>query len=311
MKKYISILLGALILLCAQMACAKELSVVATIFPIYDWTSNIIGDAGSAEITLLLDGGVDLHSYQPSVGDIVRIAECDLFIHVGGESDSWVEDVLAQAANKDMKVISLLDALGDGAKEEETVEGMEAEDGDEAADVGPAYDEHVWLSLVSAQRICRAIAGALAELDPANGARYLANAEAYVGKLAALDAKYREAARGGARDTLLFADRFPFRYLVDDLGLKYYAAFAGCSAETEASFETIRFLAVKADELGLPVIMQTESANGRLAETVRQATASKDQRILTLDSMQSASSGGASYLSIMEANLEVLKDALK
>lgn len=295
----------------------KRISIVTTIFPEYDWVSRIIGDTDSAEINLLLDKGVDLHSYQPTAEDIVKVSSCDLFIYVGGESDEWVEDALSEAANKEMKVINLLKVLGERVKEEELVEGMEAEEEGEEEDgeEEPEYDEHVWLSLNNAQTLSLAIADVLAEIDPAHAEDYQANVKSYCEKLASLDREYRTAVSEGTKDTLLFADRFPFRYLVDDYGLKYYAAFVGCSAETEASFETILFLANKTDELGLTSIMQIESADGRIAETVKQTTASKDQQILTMDSMQSATmndvKAGTTYLSIMEKNLKVLKDALK
>lgn len=327
MKKYIALLLSVFLLICSMTGCgaskstekpdtSKKLSIVTTIFPEYDWVSQIVGDTDSAEIKLLLDKGVDLHSYQPTADDIVKVASCDLFIYVGGESDEWVEDALAEATNKDMKVINLLEALGDSVKEEEVIEGMEAEEEEEESEEEePEYDEHVWLSLKNAQVLCDVIADTLAEIDPANAENYKANATAYCNELSALDEAYFEAVQAGTMDTLLFADRFPFRYLVDDYGLNYYAAFVGCSAETEASFETILFLANKVDELELSCIMQIESADGRIAETVKQATSAQNQQILTMDSMQSATmndvKNGTTYLSIMEKNLEVLKEALK
>ncbi len=320
MKKNISVLFSILFLAGAMVVCGSaeadnsdKISIVTTIFPEFDWVSQIAGDTDSSEIKLLLDKGVDLHSYQPTAEDIVKVASCDLFIYVGGESDEWVEDALAEATNKDMKVINLLEALGESVKEEEVVEGMEAEEEGEEEEV--EYDEHVWLSLNNAQTLCGVIADTMAEIDPANAEVYQANAASFCESLASLDGAYREAVEAGEKDTVLFADRFPFRYLVDDYNLNYYAAFVGCSAETEASFETILFLANKVDELGLTSIMQIESADGRIAETVKQATESKDQQILTMDSMQSATmkdvEDGTTYLSIMENNLEVLKEALK
>ncbi len=302
-----------------------KLSIVTTIFPEYDWVKQILGDkADQADVTMLLDNGVDLHSYQPTADDIIKISTCDMFICVGGESDEWVEDVLKEATNKDMVVIDLLEVLGDDVKEEEVKEGMqedEHEQGDDHEDEDhdheeeTEYDEHVWLSLKNAVKLCTYISVKLGEIDPDNRDAYTANANTYIEKLNALDGKYKEAANAGKTKTLLFGDRFPFRYLTDDYGLNYYAAFVGCSAETEASFETILFLANKADELGLTAILQIESANGKIARTIKDTTKSKDQTILTLDSMQSTTmadvKNGVSYLSIMEKNLEVLKDALK
>lgn len=315
----------------------QKLSIVTTIFPEYDWVREIMGDeADRAEITMLLDSGVDLHNYQPTMDDIIKISNCDLFIYVGGESDGWVEDALAGAANKNMTVINLLEVLGDAAREEELIEGMEAghgkdghgEDEHEEGDYGEGdaeendhedgeaeYDEHVWLSLKNASVFCRCIADTLGSLDAERKDSYEANAAAYIEKLDELDQAYQGAADEASVKTLLFGDRFPFRYLVDDYGLDYFAAFSGCSAETEASFETIVFLAGKTDELGLSSIMQVEGSDGSIARTVRDNTASKDQTILTLDSMQGTTSedveAGATYLSVMENNLDVLRKALE
>lgn len=297
------------------------IQVVTTIFPEYDWVREILGDnPGNAEVTLLLDNGVDLHNYQPTAADILKIATCDIFIYVGGESDEWVEDALTEATNKDMVVIDLLETLGDRVKEEEIVEGMEAEeehdhaDGDHDEEEETEYDEHVWLSLKNAAVLCDVIADTLAQKDAGNADVYQTNLERYKSRLAALDADYQSAVAAGAKNTVLFGDRFPFRYLTDDYGLSYYAAFVGCSAETEASFETIVFLANKTDELELSSIMKIESSDGKIAETIRNNTKAKDQKILTLDSMQSTTSkdlkNGTTYLSIMESNLNVLREAL-
>ena len=327
MKKVISPLLAALMLVgmlagCtnqaemptvqAESAAEEKIKIVTTIFPEYDWVREILGDrADSAEITMLLDNGVDLHSYQPTADDIIKLSDCDLFVYVGGESDGWVEGALKSAANKDRKVINLLDVLGDSVKEEETVEGMQEEEEDHEE---KEYDEHVWLSLKNAKTLVGAISAALQEIDPDNKDAYAANAEAYGQKLSALDAEYQKAVSAGTYRTLLFGDRFPFRYLVDDYGLSYYAAFAGCSAESEASFETVSFLARKVDEGKLPCVLTIEGKNHKIAETVVQNTAGKNQKILTMDSMQSTTSqdvaGGTTYLSLMEKNLDVLKEAL-
>ena len=293
----------------------KPLKIVTTIFPEYDWVRQILGEhAKNVELTMLLDNGVDLHSYQPTADDIIKISDCDLFVYVGGESDGWVEDALKEATNKEMQVINLLDVLGEQVKEEEVVEGMEAEEEESEDEDEPEYDEHVWLSLKNAETLCNAITDALEEIDPANKDAYAVNAASYLEKLAALDGEYQTVADDAARKTVLFGERFPFRYLVDDYGLSYYAAFAGCSAETEASFETISFLAGKVDELRLPCVLTIEGAKHKIAETIVQNTAEKNQSILTLDSMQSTTStdvaNGTTYLSVMESNLDVLKQAL-
>ena len=488
MKKITALLLALLMLVGVLAGCGKQndtnktdkLSIVTTIFPEYDWVKEILGDkADNAEITMLLDNGVDLHSYQPTADDLVRISDCDLFIYVGGESDEWVDDALKNATNKDMKVINLLDVLKDTIKTAEeghnhgvadfadsdvkdrslsdwdgewqsvypyvldgtldSVMKKKAESGTKTAeeykksyissyetdiekisidgntitytrkdgtstatydsegfyirhkDDGskqvrykyqkasgdadaptyivfsdhnissaepehfhlyfgedgfdslveegkhfptfyPAsltgaeiademleheekeYDEHVWLSLKNAEVLVNAISASLQELDPDNKDAYAANSDAYVKKLSALDADYQATVDAASNKTVLFGDRFPFRYLVDDYGLSYYAAFAGCSAESEASFETISFLAKKVDELKLPCVLTIEGKDHKIAETVVENTTAKNQKVLTMDSMQSTTSkdvkNGTTYLSVMEKNLSVLKEAL-
>ena len=487
MKKITALLLELMMLAGVLAGCGKpkdagkagKLKVVTTIFPAYDWVRAILGDkAENAEITMLLDNGVDLHSYQPTADDIVKISDCG------------VKNALKSAANRNMKVINLLEVLGDSVKTEETVEGMQedghghshdeqlteddikdrtlsdfagawkslhpyllngdldkfcqhrAEEDEDSSttkdtylekyktswqcdaekisisgntitftygdgktvsaeytyagyqpkrndegeirsvryqfettsadapkyvqfndhghepgeaehfhiyfgndgfdalmsaktnpffvkdtlsvedildelmghDHGEEADEHVWLSLKNAKTLVGAISNALQEFDPDNKDTYATNAAAYIEKLSALDGAYQSAVDGAAHKTVLFGDRFPFRYLVDDYGLRYYAAFAGCSAETEASFETVSFLAKKVDELGLPCVLTIEGAQHRIAETIVQNTAGKKQKVLTMDSMQSTTSkdvaNGATYLSVMEKNLSVLKEAL-
>ena len=336
MKKLISLIMASLLLTGVFTGCGNKndtkpetgsdkLNVVTTIFPEYDWVREIAGDR--ADVTMLLDNGVDLHSYNPTADDVVKISTCDMFIYVGGESDEWVEDALKESANPDMAVVDLLEVLGDSVKEEEVKEGMEAEEheheegeeeheeGGEEHEEGPEYDEHVWLSLKNAAVLCRYIADKLGEIDSANSSEYSANADTYIEKLNALDAKYEEAVNAAQVKTLLFGDRFPFRYMTDDYGLDYFAAFVGCSAETEASFETIAFLASKVDELGLKSVMTIEGSDGTIARTIVETSQSKDAGILTMDSMQSTTSqdvaDGVTYLSVMEKNLDTLKQALK
>ena len=342
MKKYISIITAALMVIGIFTACGKvnaqatpasmqaeenseysgedsanKLKIVTTIFPEYDWVMNVLGEkADNADVTMLLDNGVDLHSYQPTPDDILKIATCDVFIYVGGESDKWVDDALKEATNKDMKVINLLDVLGNSVKEEEVVEGMEAEEEEEESgeEEECEYDEHVWLSLRNARVLVERISDTLQTVDTENADIYKANAEAYAAKLDALDTEYKKTVDESENKTLLFGDRFPFRYLVDDYGLDYYAAFVGCSAETEASFETVTFLAGKVDELSLNAVMTIEGKDHKIAETIISNTKTKNQKILTMDSMQSTTmedvKGGTSYLSVMENNLSILKEAL-
>ena len=316
MKKFVSIILALILCVSLMIPAAqaeKKLSVVAATFPMYDWTRRVIGDVEGIDLTLLLDSGVDLHSFNPTAADILKVATCDLFIYVGGESDEWVEDVMKQAVNPDITTLCLMEILGGAAKEEEAVEGMEEEE-EEGEEEEIEYDEHVWLSLRNAALFVQAISDALSEKDAAHADTFAANAAAYIAALNDLDARYAEMVENAAYKTLVFGDRFPFRYLVDDYGLTYYAAFKGCSAESEASFKTIAFLAEKVNEFDLPAVMTIEGTNHTIAETIVKNTKKSDQKILTVNSMQSVTSGavkdGADYLNIMEKNLEAFKEAL-
>ena len=475
----------------------KSLNIVCTIFPEYDWVTEILGShAENDTITYLLDNGVDLHSYQPTAQDMAKIAECDLFIYVGGESDEWVEDALAEAVNPDMQVINLMEVMGDSAKLEELKEGMEEEDEhdhseevstfeddevqdrslsdwagewqsgyplalsgslDEAfahkaesgsmtaqeykdyyikgyetdydnikiednhitftkndgtvtesdyeytgyfiqdwstgtraamyrfeavdkesgapvyiefndhmiepekaehfhirmsdesydaiedpenrwptfypAELSPEevceelaghgshnddeeeeYDEHVWLSLKNAKLLCAEITDKLCILDDASSEDYKANLKSYAEQLDQLDSDFQALADSASVKTVVFGDRFPFRYFVDDYGLDYYAAFVGCSAETEASFETIIFLADKVNELGVSTVFTIENSDQKIAKTIIENTNDKTQNIAVLNSLQSVTtqqiSDGENYLSLMRENYDVLKNAL-
>ncbi|MBR0316681.1 MAG: zinc ABC transporter substrate-binding protein [Synergistaceae bacterium] len=309
MKKF---LLTVLLSVFMAEASYGSVEVVATIFPIYDWIKEI-SKGSDVNINLLLDSGVDLHSFQPAVDDMVKIAKCDVFVYVGGESDEWVEDSLKNVVNKNQVSINLLKILGDKVKSEEIVEGMEHEHEhhEHEHESESESDEHIWLSLRNAEIICKYIAEKLSELDENNKEIYSQNCSEYVKKLSELDSEYDEVIDKSMRKILLFADRFPFRYMADDYGLKYYAAFSGCSAETEASFETVMFLSNKVDELKLPYVLTIDGTKHKIAETVISNTKSKNQKILVLDSMQSTTlNNNTSYLEIMQKNLETLKTVL-
>jgi len=325
---------------------SNKISIVCTTFPQYDWVKNILGEeAEHFNVTLLLDNGVDMHSYQPAVKDIATAGSSNLFIYVGGESDTWVEDALKEAKNKDLKAINLMETLGNSVKEEEVVEGMQEEreslghsheksskekqeqtqkeshensqeiNGQkEAADEEPEYDEHIWLSIRNAEIMVKNIEKAIEQLDSDNAKVYQTNAENYIKKLDTLDKQYANTIQNAKYKAILFGDRFPFRYMADDYDLKYYAAFAGCSAETMAGFETVTFLAKKADELRLPVILTIENSDGRIAEAVKSNTTKKNQKILAMNSLQSVTkeqiADGITYLQVMQENLSVLSEAL-
>ena len=325
---------------------SNKISIVCTTFPQYDWVKNILEEeAEHFNVTLLLDNGVDMHSYQPAVKDIATAGSSELFIYVGGESDTWVEDALKEAKNKDLKAINLMETLDNFVKEEEVVEGMQEErkslghsheksskekqeqtqkeshensqeiNGQkEAADEEPEYDEHIWLSIRNAEIMVKNIEKAIEQLDSDNAKVYQNNAENYIKKLDTLDKQYANTIQNAKYKAILFGDRFPFRYMADDYDLKYYAAFAGCSAETMAGFETVTFLAKKADELQLPVILTIENSDGRIAEAVKSNTTKKNQKILAMNSLQSVTkeqlADGITYLQVMQENLSVLSEAL-
>ncbi len=311
MKKTVSVLLAAVFAVLTLCACGKTvdeksgLNIVCTSFPQYDYIKNIIGsDKG---LTLLLDDGGDLHSYEPTAQDIITISNADLFVYVGGTSDKWVESTLKAAANQEIKAIALMDYVETYA--EEYVAGMEHKHTD--TDEHGTLDEHIWLSLRNAAKITQALCEIICDIDTENAPIYKANAEKYIAELNALDAEYTATVKSAKRDTLIFADRFPFRYLVEDYGLTYYAAFAGCSSESEASFQTMAFIIDKTKELELPVVLIIDGSDGSIAKSVCEATGAKSAM---LDSCQSVSAqdiqNGTSYINIMKSNLNVLREAL-
>lgn len=314
MKRGLSLALAFVMLFslaaCSGAARRARVQIVTTSFPLYDWTRNIVGDTEGVEITWLMDSGVDPHSFQPTTKDLVFVSDCDVFVYVGGESEAWADDAVASMKNENALVVKLLDGLQEAALAEEDVPGAEPEHEEEEEG---ALDEHIWMSLRAAQRCVDLICDALCEADSANDDLYRMNADDYKARLAALDQAYTEAVASSELHTILVADRFPFRYLAEDYDLDYFAAFAGCSAETEASFQTVLGLSQKADELGLPVILVTENSTGDIADAVSEGSQSEPV-IRTLDSLQSVTAeiaaGGVTYLSVMESNLEVLKEAL-
>jgi len=264
---------------------------------------------------------VDLHSYQASAADIAKITDSDLFVYVGGDSDDWAEDIIKE--NPNLNYINMVDSIGEAALAEELVEGMQDEEehdneSEEHANEEGEHeegeeeiDEHVWLSIKNAETIVSAIEAKLAEIDPDNKAEYEKNANDYLAKLDELDKEYKDTLSSIQNKTIIVGDRFLFRYLVNEYGIKYYAAFKGCDAGSEASFETVKFLANKMDELNMTDIFIIDGSKGDLAKTIVDNTKDKNAKVLVLDSMQSTkSSDNASYLDIMKKNLEVLKEVL-
>lgn len=312
MKKIISILICAVLCMSVMCSCGDNiasddgLKIVCTAFPQYDYVKNILGTEDG--LSLLLDDGSDLHSYEPTATDIIEIASADLFIYIGGVSDEWVEGALKSANSDSLRTVALMDLVE--TYDVDYVAGMEKDHSHKHGDEHEK-DEHIWLSLRNSAEITQALCDIICEIDSANAETYKANAESYVNSLNELDGEYKTVVESAKRKTLLFADRFPFRYLVEDYNLEYHAAFSGCSSESEASFQTMAFLIDKTKELNLPVVITIEGSDGSIAEMICKETGAN---AVVLDSCQSVSSvdieNGTSYINIMKSNLEILREAL-
>ncbi len=311
MKKLFCILL--LLALCLTLCGCGEsepepdsdrLQIVTTVFPAYDFARQVAGER--ADVTLLLPPGTEVHSFEPTARDMVRIQKAALLVCNGGESEEWLEELLAgQEENENvLYMLACVDAL-----EEEVKEGMQAAeegDGDE-----PEYDEHVWTSPVNAQAICRAIAERLSALDPDGAADYRANCDSYCARLQELDAAFRQVVRDGARDTVIFADRFPVRYFVEEYGLNYYAAFPGCAEDTEPVAGTVAFLIDKVREERIPAVFYIEFSNEKMADIICEDTGCKKLLFhschnVSADTLQA----GTGYLQLMYDNVNSLREAL-
>ncbi|MDE6743658.1 MAG: metal ABC transporter substrate-binding protein [Lachnospiraceae bacterium] len=307
-----------------------KIQILCTSFPLYDWTRQVTeGCEDSMEVSLLMDQGTDPHNYQPTAEDILRISESDIIVYVGGESDLWMEDVLAAIPaerRERQQYLNMMEILNSFLREEEPIEGMqgnlgghaygEVDAGEEGHTDEAEYDEHIWLSVRNASVCVQTIATAVMDTDPdQNDNQTMAdNAERYLAELESLDGQYEAMVSEAPLNRVLFADRFPFLYLMKDYGLEYDAAFPGCSTETEASFETVIFLAGRLEEYDLPAVLVMENGDRRMAETIIANTVDKDQEILALNSMQSVTAAdigqGVTYLSVMQENLAVLRKAL-
>ena len=315
-KKYLCALFAALTALTLLLASGCDFSsdgklhIVCTIFPQYDWVRELTKGAQNVEVTLLEDSGADLHNFQPSAADKVSILNADLFVYTGGESDDWAKTLL-ENAEQDVRSLDLIEALGERALTEE--EGIE-ESGGHDHEHEDEIDEHIWLSVQNAKALVSAIQEELCAVDEGNAALYQSNAASYLAELSALDEAFEETVSSAKRSVLVFADRYPFRYLAHDYGLTCYAAFSGCSAESEASFATILALVKHVEENALPYVMVLENSTQGIAKQVIDNTKSKDQGILVLNSLQSVTrediESGATYLGLMKEDLAVLKTAL-
>ena len=314
MKRFLSIIICILMMLSCLCGCEeyvapedKRLTIVTATFTEYDWVMNILGEeAAYANVRLLVGGGVDVHSYQPSASDIIAISECDILVYMRGSSTEWIYEAAMMSNGGERITLNLMEKL-DGS--------LLALAGHEGHNHEVEYDEHAWLSLKNAAKCCDIIAEALGNKDKGYARTYRKNADEYISKLEDLDKEYQSVVDSSETKTLIFADRFPFRYLTNDYGIKYYSAFDGCSAESEADFETITTLADKVDKQSVSVVLTIDGSTEEIAETVIKNTKSKNQEILTLNSLQSVTEKQIkrkkiSYLSAMEDNLEVISKAL-
>ncbi|MCR5665612.1 MAG: metal ABC transporter substrate-binding protein [Eubacterium sp.] len=291
-----------------------KIQVTATLFPQYDWMRQIIGEDNEyIELNLINDSGTDLHSYQPTVQDVALMSESDLLVYTGGESEEWVLDMQQEAANDKLQIVSLLDVLGEQAVAEEEV-GAKAERTHSHTEEELEYDEHVWLSVKNAMMYVQYLSNMIVQLDPEHADTYEANTKAYLAKLEALDEQYQTVVDNASSSTLVYADRFPFRYMVEDYGLTYYAAYSGCSADTQVTFETITSLAAYMDQTEANAILIIDNSDESLAKTVLKYTNNPNRQILKMKSLQSATKSqiaeGLNYLDVMNENLAVLEKAL-
>ena len=303
------LLLGCCLLALSACGSPKEpqkgkLQVVASAFPEYDLARTVGG--AQAEVTLLLKPGMEAHSYEPTPQDILAIRSAGLFVYGGGESDVWADRLLAAGDLGDKKVLALMDhAL---LRREETLAYMTVE---EAEEEGDAYDEHVWTSPRNMILLAEAMRDALIELDPDHAGEYRANAEAYIQKLEALDGELRELTEGSRRKLLVFGDRFPFLYLTREYGLSYAAAFPGCSGETDANPATVAHLIDTVKAEGIPIVFKCDLSAGKLADTIAEATGAEVRTLWSAHTVSKADfEAGETYLTLMEKNVEALREAL-
>lgn len=318
LKRLFSLLLAGMMLLGGLSGCSapaeqeEGLSVVATIFPQYDFARQVMG--GDDNLTMLLRPGQEVHSYEPTPQDIIAIQNCDLFIYVGGESDAWIEDVLDGMDTSNMVILSLMDVVDPLEEDTENVlenpeEHDHQEDGTHLHE--EEYDEHVWTSPKNAMLITQAICDALCEIDPDNAGQYQANTADYLTQLEALDAAFREVIGDAQRDTLFFGDRFPLLYFVREYGLNYYAAFPGCASETEPSAATVARLIDLVREEEAPVVYQIELSNGNIARSIADSSGARVETFYTCHNITADDfNAGETYLSLMQRNVESLKEAL-
>ncbi len=313
--KKLSIFVITFLMIVSMTACKEEnknddkLTIISTSFPGYDFARSVTKDVDKTEVKMLLKPGSESHSFEPSPKDIINIKNSDIFIYVGGDSDEWIDEVLDSIDTKKVKVIKLMDLVD--TVEEDLVEGMEEHEEEEEEEDEVEYDEHVWTSPINAIKITEKIGKEVIKLDKKNKKKYEDNIDSYTKELNTIDKDIREAVNNSVRKEIIFGDRFPLRYFVDEYGLSYYAAFPGCSSETEASAKTISFLVNKVKEDKIPVIFHIELSSSKIADAISKETGAK---VLEFNAAHNISQkdfdAGVTYTDIMKNNIKVLKEAL-
>lgn len=312
-----AVILSLLMLL--PMGCAGAagddgtLDIVCTVFPQYDLARSVAGDVPGVNIKMLIGAGQESHDYDPSSKDIAAVHDCDIFVYTGGESDSWVRDMLESVDTENKSVISLMETVD--PLEAETVEGMETEEHDHDHDHGAIdrveYDEHVWTSPKNAAKFTEAICEAMIGHMPDSAEAFCANRDAYLAELNELDSAFKEIVEGVQDPTIVVADRFPLLYFCREYGIKYYAAFSGCAASTEPSSKTVQFLIEKVKEKNIPAVFKMDLSAGNVADTVAEGTGAE---VLTFYSCHTVSAddleAGETYVSLMKKNCDALRIAL-
>lgn len=282
-----------------------KVTVVCTNFAEYDFVRQIGGD--KVNNILLIRPGSESHSYEPSPQDIITIQSCGIFVYVGGDSDQWVSNVLSTMDTSRMKTVKLMDCVE--TVEEESVEGMQGEKDEESGET--EYDEHVWTSPVNAMAIVKVLRDTLCSVDASDAGYFSSMTEDYLQKLSVLDSEFRDVVKSAKRREIIVADRFPFLYLCREYGLTYYAAFPGCSTDTEADASTVAFIIDKVKTDGIPVVFHIELSNEEMCASVCEATGAKSEQLNAVHNVTADDfAAGVTYIDLMEHNVTVLKEAL-
>lgn len=319
MKKFISSIFWVMLMAITLVGCTQKdvketakidnkLNIVATIFPQYDFTRAIVGD--KANLSMLVSPGSSVHSFEPSPADIIKVKNADVFIYIGGESDAWIDNILKSIDISKKKIIRLMDYVN--TVEEQTVEGMEHEKESESEGHDKKeeheYDEHIWTSPKNAIKLIGAISDCLCEKDKTNAEFYRQNAQNYIDGIKKVDKDIASIIKNAPNKIIVVADKFPFRYFVDEYGLKYSAAFGGCSDQADASAATIAYMVDTVKKNKIPYVYYVELSNQNVAKSICEQT---DSKMLLLHSCHNVSredfDSGVTYLSLMKQNAENLR----